>query len=75
MNQCTGLSAGWCPIHGDCICKDENGEMPAERLNNPDCPLHSDQSEHGKIKGISTIWGMVAFADISGSELNDGAWR
>lgn len=38
---CTGVSASWCPVHGDCVCDRENDE-----LNNIDCPLHSRQSSH-----------------------------
>jgi hypothetical protein len=39
--ECTGVSASWCPIHGDCICDREAGEM-----NNEGCPLHSRASTH-----------------------------
>jgi len=38
---CTGISATWCPIHGDCTCADR------EDLNDYDCPLHSSSSDHG----------------------------
>lgn len=37
---CTGLSAAWCPIHGDCICDRENG------LDHEECPLHNRGSQH-----------------------------
>jgi len=41
---CTGSSARWCPIHGDCVCKyDEEG---ADWETNPQCPLHGDSSSH-----------------------------
>lgn len=38
--RCTGLSATWCPIHGDCKCE---GEDRASYQ----CPLHSPTSSHG----------------------------
>ena len=39
---CTGVSAGWCPIHGDCTCADP------EDLNDDDCPRHSACSDHAE---------------------------
>jgi hypothetical protein len=39
---CTGLTAAWCPIHGDCVCDRENS-MDAD-----DCPLHNDLSHHAE---------------------------
>ncbi len=33
---CTGVTAKWCPIHGDCLCED------------PQCPLHSIASTHAE---------------------------
>ena len=53
MTLCTGISANWCPIHGDCTCID-----PVDK-NDDDCPLHSAASTHGDATGIQTIWGMV----------------
>lgn len=39
---CTGTSAQWCPVCGDCKCPDrELGD-----LNGPGCPLHSNSSDH-----------------------------
>ncbi len=41
---CTGLSATWCPIHGDCICERssvDGGFTSFDHLNNAACPLHS----------------------------------
>lgn len=40
--RCTGISAVWCPIHGECTCE-ERGD-----LNDDDCPLHSFTSTHGE---------------------------
>lgn len=37
---CTGLSASWCPVHGECIC-DRLGD-----LDDPACPLHNSTSTH-----------------------------
>lgn len=39
---CTGVSAVWCPIHGDCTCKDPDDK------NDDDCPLHSSYSDHAE---------------------------
>lgn len=44
---CTGLAAGWCPIHGDCTCKDTEGEwIDGDSGYLRDCPLHGDASKH-----------------------------
>lgn len=45
--ECTSVSATWCPIHGDCNCDREAGEMNSEA-----CPLHSRASTHAQ--GAST---------------------
>lgn len=47
--ECTGSSASWCPIHGDCSCPwihddPDNGRT----LDGPGCPLHSEKSEHAR---------------------------
>lgn len=49
--ECTGIIAGYCPIHGDCTCKDPDDK------NNEDCPLHSSISDHGDPEIFETIWG------------------
>lgn len=38
--QCTGVAAVWCPVHGQCICPDR------EDQNEDACPLHSSSSSH-----------------------------
>jgi hypothetical protein len=38
---CTGLTASWCPIHGDCTCPD-----CSEALDDTDCRLHRATSTH-----------------------------
>lgn len=44
--ECTEISARWCPIHGDCICPDEE-----VYLDDENCPLHSPSSSHGELPG------------------------
>ena len=41
---CSAVSAGWCPIHGDCVCKDPDDK------NDEACPLHSPSSTHGDVQ-------------------------
>jgi len=38
---CTGVTAVWCPVHGDCACP-----YPQVALQDPDCPLHAPDSAH-----------------------------
>jgi hypothetical protein len=63
--ECTGIAAGWCPIHGDCICPiDEHGDhitMDGESfgMDNPACPLHGDSTNHGEDVVVNTLWGDV----------------
>lgn len=40
--ECTGLSAVWCPVHGDCACD--------SALDDPNCPLRSPRSIHAEHK-------------------------
>jgi hypothetical protein len=39
--KCTGLTASWCPIHGDCVCPDG-----WDGMDDPACPLHAVSSNH-----------------------------
>lgn len=39
--QCTGVSAHWCPVCGDCTCK-----KPEDSLSDDGCPLHDIASKH-----------------------------
>ena len=39
---CTGLTATWCPVHGDCTCEREF----EQGLDAPSCPLHAFDSQH-----------------------------
>lgn len=44
--SCSGITATWCPVHGDCRCPiGENGERS---LDDAGCPLHSNDSQHGE---------------------------
>lgn len=66
---CSGISASWCPIHGDCICPrhavedwddvDKHPELADSNGEHDDCPLHSMASTHGEVQIIETIWGSV----------------
>lgn len=38
---CSGVAASWCPVHGDCVCDREAGE-----LNDEACSLHCIASTH-----------------------------
>lgn len=43
---CTGLTAFWCPVHGECTCtRTPDGEC---RFDAGDCPLHAVDSQHGE---------------------------
>lgn len=39
--ECTGLTAAWCPVHGNCTCDRES-----DSWNEFDCPLHNQASTH-----------------------------
>ena len=44
--ECTGLTAAWCPVHGDCACSRGRNEGLDCDLDDPKCPLHAPTSEH-----------------------------
>ncbi len=47
--NCTGLTAIWCPVHGDCTCGDINDDPDQGRtLNDYGCPLHGPASSHAE---------------------------
>jgi hypothetical protein len=48
MLSCTGVTATWCPVHGDCTCpvEPQTGDRPA--LDSDGCPLHDTSSAHGE---------------------------
>jgi hypothetical protein len=39
---CTGVTATWCPVHGDCTCAKDR------YMHDDSCPLHSGESAHGE---------------------------
>lgn len=41
--ECTGLTAAWCPVHGNCTCDRES-----DSWNEFDCPLHNQGSTHAE---------------------------
>lgn len=46
---CTGVTARWCPRHGDCTCphpEDEPGNDEAWHMASPGCPLHDPAGDH-----------------------------
>lgn len=48
--HCTGISARWCPIHGECTCRvsgSDEDEMRELDMDNPSCALHGRTSLHG----------------------------
>jgi hypothetical protein len=44
---CTGITASWCPNHGNCCC--EIGPDGTRSLDDHNCPLHAPNSHHGEI--------------------------
>lgn len=45
---CTGVGAGWCPVHGDCTCIGEEWGDELYNKNTPGCPLHDPDSLHAE---------------------------
>jgi hypothetical protein len=41
--ECTGITAAWCPVHGDCSCPTNSEDRADDR-----CPLHAPTSAHGE---------------------------
>ena len=41
---CTGTTAVWCPVCGECKC---TADQRLDSLDNQTCPLHSPVSKHG----------------------------
>ncbi len=55
---CSGVSAGWCPIHGDCTCKNPDDK------NDETCPLHSAASNHGERQGPQFVTQLFGGASV-----------
>jgi hypothetical protein len=55
---CTGISAIWCPLHGDCSCKNECDK------NDDDCPLHSRHSNHGDVQDDTFVTQLFGGASV-----------
>lgn len=58
---CTGLTARWCPIHGDCTC--DRDDYGSGDMNDPTCPLHRTSSTHAErdaqpAADVETHWGV-----------------
>lgn len=45
LPTCTGLTARWCPVHGNCNCNPIDDGMPGE-MDDESCPLHAVRSAH-----------------------------
>jgi hypothetical protein len=46
--RCTGVTATWCPVCGDCSCP-QAPEPPLPPAD-PRCPLHGEGSSHGELE-------------------------
>jgi hypothetical protein len=44
--HCTGLTASWCPVHGDCRCRID-GDLGERSRDATDCSLHAWWATHG----------------------------
>jgi hypothetical protein len=47
--ECTGIAASWCPIHGDCTCpKDDDERRIDDDWRGSRCALHGAASSHAE---------------------------
>lgn len=51
--SCTGLTATWCPVHGDCKCPDNEHGYEGRTLNDLGCPLHGETSAHAEVEAVA----------------------
>jgi hypothetical protein len=66
---CTGLTAFWCPVHGDCTC--ERTYYGDCCFDSPSCPLHAPQSQHAETHELEGCREKVtALAEDCGVELS-----
>lgn len=56
---CTGLTARWCPIHGDCTCP---AEFPGDDHS---CPLHGSFSQHADPPEQMTLADIINSVHVS----------
>lgn len=68
-NECTGATAAWCPVHGDCACPRTDG---GPSLDHPACPLHGPASTHGEEPEPTLAPAMLAC--LRGEHEDSGAW-
>jgi hypothetical protein len=69
--RCTGLTATWCPNHGDCKCeRDGAGERT---LCDERCPMHSTESSHAQ--GEVRRWHRLLTAQAAPRPLRWGRLR
>lgn len=57
--QCTGVAAQWCPLHGTCSCPRDDEGAPVDGLDSPSCPLHASTSSHAAAR-LAEIFGPKA---------------
>lgn len=46
--DCTGLTATWCPVHGDCTCTRHEDSVEVDFDEMGTCPLHAHGSDHAE---------------------------
>ena len=56
--RCTGLTAIWCPICGDCTCAKLSSGEPC--LDSDHCPLHSVHATHAVTVALQDLRERVA---------------
>lgn len=63
--SCTGLTATWCPIHGECTCaRTVDGDIPV--MADSWCPLHKPNGDH-PLKAVTSIVGRKRNVGIIGA--------
>ena len=48
LPECTGVTASWCPVHGDCVCARSESGAWVDGQCDPGCPLHAPASDHAE---------------------------
>ena len=57
--DCSEVSARFCPLCGECCCREEHD------YNDEDCPLHSPYSFHGDAELAETLWGTFEIGELA----------